>query len=126
MSGLKLVSTGSAMPERVLTNEDLTKMVDTSDQWIRERTGIEERRVAPEGMNASDMATEAAKKALEALIETVRKTLKNEEKISLAGFGTFVVVKRAARKGINPSTKQMMDIPAKTTVKFKSSKDLLE
>lgn len=78
------------------------------------------------------MATDAGlpkivcKKALEALIETVRKTLKNEEKIALAGFGTFVVTKRAARKGINPATKQVIDIPAKTTVKFKSSKDLLE
>ena len=40
-------------------------MVDTNDQWIRERTGIEERRIAPEGMNTSYMATEAAKKAMQ-------------------------------------------------------------
>ena len=45
MSGLKLVSTGSAMPERVLTNEDLTKMVDTSDEWITTRTGIHTRHI---------------------------------------------------------------------------------
>lgn len=61
-----IIGTGSFLPDNVVTNHDLEKMVDTSDQWIRERTGIEERRVAPEGMNASDMATEAAKKALEA------------------------------------------------------------
>lgn len=61
-----IIGTGSFLPDNVVTNHDLEKIVDTSDQWIRERTGIEERRVAPEGMNASDMATEAAKKALEA------------------------------------------------------------
>lgn len=61
-----IIGTGSFLPDNVVTNHDLEKMVDTSDQWIRERTGIKERRVAPEGMNASDMATEAAKKALEA------------------------------------------------------------
>lgn len=61
-----IIGTGSFLPDNVVTNHDLEKMVDTSDQWIRERTGIEERRVAPEGMNASDMATQAAKKALEA------------------------------------------------------------
>lgn len=61
-----IIGTGSFLPDNVVTNHDLEKMVDTSDQWIRERTGIEERRVAPEGMNASDMATKAAKKALDA------------------------------------------------------------
>ena len=61
-----IIGTGSYVPEKVLTNADLEKMVDTSDAWIQERTGIKERRIAPEGVNASDMATEAAKKALEA------------------------------------------------------------
>ena len=61
-----IIGTGSYVPEKILTNADLEKMVDTSDAWIQERTGIKERRIAPEGMNASDMATEAAKKALEA------------------------------------------------------------
>ncbi|WP_298705727.1 beta-ketoacyl-ACP synthase III [uncultured Veillonella sp.] len=61
-----IVGTGSFLPDNIVTNADLEKIVDTSDQWIRERTGIEERRIAPEGMNASDMATEAAKRALEA------------------------------------------------------------
>ena len=60
-----IIGTGSFLPDNVVTNFDLEKMVDTSDQWIRERTGIEERRIAPEGMNTSYMATEAAKKALQ-------------------------------------------------------------
>lgn len=61
-----IIGTGSFVPDNVVTNADLEKIVDTSDAWIRERTGIEARRIAPEGMNASDMATEAAKRALEA------------------------------------------------------------
>ena len=60
-----IIGTGSFLPDNVVTNFDLEKMVDTHDQWIRERTGIEERRIAPEGMNTSYMATEAAKKALQ-------------------------------------------------------------
>lgn len=61
-----IIGTGKFLPDNIVTNLDLEKLVDTSDQWIRERTGIEERRVAPEGMNASDMATEAAREALKA------------------------------------------------------------
>lgn len=58
--------TGSFVPERVLSNDELAKLVDTSDEWITSRTGIKERRVAPIGQNSSDMATIAAKRALEA------------------------------------------------------------
>lgn len=60
------LGTGSYVPEKVLTNADLETMVDTSDQWIRERTGIAQRHVAPEGITTSYMATEAAKKAMDA------------------------------------------------------------
>ncbi len=60
----KIISTGSYLPERVLTNFDLEKMVDTSDEWITERTGIKERRIADETQAASDLAYEAAKVAL--------------------------------------------------------------
>ena len=48
-----IIGTGSFLPDNVVTNFDLEKMVDTNDQWIRERTGIEERRIAPEGMNTA-------------------------------------------------------------------------
>ncbi len=62
----RILGTGHYLPSIVRTNADLEKMVDTSDQWIMDRTGIRERRIAPEGIVTSDMATEAAKKALEA------------------------------------------------------------
>ncbi|MBI1811830.1 MAG: ketoacyl-ACP synthase III [Nitrospirae bacterium] len=60
----KIIATGSYVPERVLTNLDLEKMVDTSDEWIMERSGIRERRIASEKEAASDLAYEAAKAAL--------------------------------------------------------------
>jgi len=56
---------GSYTPERILTNEDLSHIVDTNDEWIRTRTGISERRIAADGENTSDMATKAAARALE-------------------------------------------------------------
>ena len=61
----RIISTGSYLPERVLTNADLEKTVDTSDEWITERTGIKERRIAHENQAASDLAYEASKVALE-------------------------------------------------------------
>lgn len=65
MSGIGLLSIGAFVPERKLTNLDLEKMVDTTDEWIVQRTGIRERRIASEGMNASDMAAEAARNCLQ-------------------------------------------------------------
>ena len=61
----RILGTGSFLPPVVRTNRDLEQLVDTSDSWIRDRTGISERRIAPEGMVTSDMATEAARRALE-------------------------------------------------------------
>ena len=61
----RIVGTGSALPERVLTNADLEKFVDTSDEWIRERTGIRQRHVAAEGETTGDLATLAAQRALD-------------------------------------------------------------
>ncbi|CEP68366.1 3-oxoacyl-[acyl-carrier-protein] synthase 3 [Moorella glycerini] len=59
-----IVGTGSCLPERVLTNAELEQMVDTSDEWIRTRTGIRERRIASHDTAASDLAVPAAVKAL--------------------------------------------------------------
>lgn len=61
-----ILGTGSAVPEQVLTNEDLAKMVDTNDEWIRTRTGIQARRIADDQTASSDLAVKAAEKALEA------------------------------------------------------------
>ena len=57
--------TGSYAPERILTNAELAKMVDTSDEWIRTRSGIRERRIAAPGEQSSDMGTQAGRRALE-------------------------------------------------------------
>lgn len=58
-------SIGAYVPERILTNEDLTKMVDTTDEWITKRTGIKERRIAADSETTSDMGVKAAEKAIE-------------------------------------------------------------
>lgn len=60
-----IIGTGHYVPEKIVTNKDLEKIVDTSDEWIRTRTGIEERRIARDDEDTSDMAQEASKKALE-------------------------------------------------------------
>jgi 3-oxoacyl-[acyl-carrier-protein] synthase-3 len=61
----RIIGTGSCVPEKVLTNTDLEKFIDTSDEWIRTRTGIRERHAAAENENTSDLATRAAEMALE-------------------------------------------------------------
>ena len=60
----RIAGTGSYLPAKVLTNDDLAKIVDTSDEWILERTGISQRHIAAEGELTSDLAIAAAKKAL--------------------------------------------------------------
>jgi len=60
-----ILGTGSYVPQKVLTNADLERLVETNDEWITSRTGIKERRIAAEGQSTSDMAAEAAKAAME-------------------------------------------------------------
>ena len=67
-----------------------------------------------------------AKKAVEAFVSTVTKVLKEGDKVSLIGFGTFSVVERSARTGINPATKSSITIPAKKVAKFKAGAELTE
>jgi 3-oxoacyl-[acyl-carrier-protein] synthase III len=62
----RILGTGSYLPARILTNADLEKLIDTNDQWIVERTGIRERHIAAEGEFTSDLATQAARAALDA------------------------------------------------------------
>lgn len=64
MKNVRIVGTGRYTPERILTNDDLSKIVDTSDEWISTRTGIKERRIS-EGENTSDLGAKAALMALE-------------------------------------------------------------
>ncbi|MFN2541472.1 MAG: beta-ketoacyl-ACP synthase III [Chthoniobacterales bacterium] len=62
---VSIIGTGSYVPEKILTNEDLSRIVDTSDEWITTRTGIKERRIAGKDEHTSDMAAKAALKAIE-------------------------------------------------------------
>lgn len=66
----RITGTGSYLPENVLTNKDLEAMVDTTDQWIRERTGIVKRHIAVDGQTTCDLAEHAARRAIEAAGKT--------------------------------------------------------
>jgi len=77
----KIIGTGSYLPEKIVTNADLEKILDTSDQWIQERTGIRERRISHEDESSTDMAEAAAQKAMEAAGV-------NSEEIGLIVVGT--------------------------------------
>ncbi len=72
----------------------------------------------------SGLAKKDAEKAVNATLETVVETLKSGSKVQLVGFGNFEVRQRAARKGINPLTKQPMDFPASKVPAFKAGKAL--
>jgi 3-oxoacyl-[acyl-carrier-protein] synthase-3 len=61
----RIISCGAYLPENVMTNDDIAKIVETSDEWIEQRTGIKSRHIAAKGQTTSDMATRAAQKALE-------------------------------------------------------------
>lgn len=73
---------------------------------------------------ASGLTKVASKKALDATVASITKALAKGDKVSLVGFGTFTVAKRAARTGVNPSTKKAIKIPAKKVAKFKAGAEL--
>ena len=73
------------------------------------------------GLSKSD-----AKKALEVTVDSIKKALIAGEKIQLIGFGTFAVAERPAREGINPATKEKIQIPAKKVAKFKAGAELTD
>ncbi|MCI6829381.1 MAG: HU family DNA-binding protein [Prevotella sp.] len=74
----------------------------------------------------SGLSKDASKKALEATIVALKDALKAGDKISLVGFGTFSVGERPAREGINPLTKEKIQIAAKKVIKFKAGADLAD
>lgn len=65
MSFVRIISTGTSIPKKIISNSDLEKIVDTNDEWITARTGIKERRVADENHASSDLGVEASLKAIE-------------------------------------------------------------
>ena len=72
----------------------------------------------------AQMPKAQAQKALDATVGAIAEALKKGENVQLIGFGTFSVVEKAARTGINPATKQKIEIPAKKAVKFKAGAGL--
>jgi DNA-binding protein HU-beta len=74
----------------------------------------------------ADISKAQATEALNSLMTSVKKTLKKGDKVTLVGFGTFSVTKRAARTGRNPRTGESIKIKAKKVVKFKPGKELAE
>ena len=92
----KIIGVGGYLPSKVLTNNDLSKDVDTSDEWITERTGIKERRIADESETTSSLGIEAAKKA----IQNAKKTgiglvaVKNSGHYGLSGYYAEQAVKK--------------------------------
>lgn len=77
-------------------------------------------------MTKTDLVKAAGvkKEAVDAVLEAIAGALKAGENVTIPGFGTFAVKTRAARKGINPATKEVIDIPAKKAVVFKAGKGL--
>ncbi len=85
-------------------------------------------------MNKTDLVNEIAAKAklnkvdakaaLDAVLESIAQALSNDDKVQLIGFGTFSVMEKEARTGINPRTKEKIEIPARKLVKFKPAADL--
>jgi len=76
--------------------------------------------------DSADISKAAAEKALNGFMDSVTSALKSGDKITLVGFGTFSVTKRAARQGRNPQTGETMEIAAKTVAKFKAGSKLAE
>jgi DNA-binding protein HU-beta len=74
----------------------------------------------------SGISKAQATEALNSVINSIRKTLKKGDKVTLVGFGTFSITKRAARTGRNPQTGEAIKIKAKKIVKFKAGKELAE
>jgi DNA-binding protein HU-beta len=74
--------------------------------------------------DAAELTQTSATKALNAAIDAIRASLQAEDTVTLIGFGTFTISKRAARKGRNPQTGKEIDIAARKVVKFTAGKDL--
>lgn len=76
--------------------------------------------------NGAGLSKVDARKALDATLDAIKGALADGDKVSLIGFGTFSVAERSARQGINPKTKQAIQIAAKKVAKFKAGADLAD
>ena len=76
--------------------------------------------------NQTGLTRKTSREAVDAIISSIRDSLTREEKITLVGFGTFQVMERKARKGVNPQTRESIQIPAKKVPKFVAGRSLRE
>ena len=96
MARSRIAGTGRHLPEKVLTNFDLEKMVDTTDEWIRTRTGIEKRHIAADGETTVDLAEPAARAAMQAAGVTAKD-------IDFIVFGTVALASFSSGALLNAS-----------------------
>jgi len=76
--------------------------------------------------NQTGLTKKVSRKTVNAIISTITDSLAREEKVTIVGFGTFQVMGRKARRGVNPQTRKRLDIPAKKVVRFRAGKGLRE
>jgi len=76
--------------------------------------------------NKTELTKKDTRNIVDAVTETISQTLSKGERITLVGFGTFQVIERKARRGVNPRTKESIQIPAKKVPKFKTGRNLRE
>jgi len=76
--------------------------------------------------NQTGLTRKVSREAIDAVISAITDCLGGEERVTLVGFGTFQVMERKARKGVNPATRQAINIPAKNVPKFRPGKGLRE
>jgi len=88
--------------------------------YIMNKTEFIEAVSAKSGLSKAD-----GKKAVDAMVETILSEMEKGEKVSILGFGSFTVVDKAPRKGVNPRTKEVIDIPARKVIKFKPGAEML-
>ncbi len=74
----------------------------------------------------TDLSKAEAKKALDVTLNAIADAIKSGDKVAILGFGNFAVTERPARTGINPATKEKIEIPAKKVIKFKPASDLAD
>ena len=86
MSGLSIIGTGHYVPGRPYSNQDLARVLDTNDEWIRQRTGIAQRYFCPEGQGVSDLALHASRRALESAGVRRLQPAKSGDVFRAAGF----------------------------------------
>lgn len=76
--------------------------------------------------NHTELTKKTSTEAVDAIISAITDSLARGQKVTLVGFGTFEVTRRKARTGVNPQTRESLDIPAKNVVRFKAGKGLTE